>query len=57
VPQSLRNDLFCIIPHLLAQIDMMTIEDEDELNPIEAYDSKVSSISDRDIDSLHPNTP
>ena len=27
------------------QIDMMTIEDEDELNPVDAYDLKVLSVS------------
>jgi hypothetical protein len=37
------------------QIDMMTIEDEDELNSFDCYDSKVSSVSEP-IDGIFDST-
>ena len=44
-----------VVGSLGDQIDVMTIENEDELNPIDAYDSKVSSVSEL-IDGIFDST-
>jgi hypothetical protein len=44
-----------VVGSLGDQIDVVTIEDEDELNPVDAYDSKVSSVSES-IDGIFDST-
>jgi hypothetical protein len=44
-----------VVGSLGNQIDVVTIEDKDELNPIDAYDSKVSSVPES-VDGIFDST-
>jgi hypothetical protein len=44
-----------VVGSLGNQIDVMMIEDEDELDPVDAYNSKVSSVSES-IDGIFDST-